>query len=212
MSRPTDLELMAYFDGEIDEPRRSEIARWLQGDAGEDEARAAHQKLAGLALGAEWVEAVEPRAMGADASAVDAILAAVRADQERPSPSAGSRGPANDNHRWTVGFLGLVSAAAAAVFLWPRAPAPTAGGTSAGSSGTSTTTAAASVVAGAAAASSVVDAVAEADDDLQGVQVATIDFGARTGAIYNVVSDALQDGGSGAEKHVATTVVWITDP
>jgi hypothetical protein len=77
---------------------------------------------------------------------------------------------------------------------------------------TITTTAAASVVVGAASASSVVDAVAEADDDLQGVQVATIDFGTRTGAIYNVVSDVLQDGGAGAEKHVATTVVWITDP
>ena len=36
---------------------------------------------------------------------------------------------------------------------------------------------------------------------------ATIDFGTRTGAIYNVVSDVLQDGGAGAEKHVATTVV-----
>jgi anti-sigma factor RsiW len=212
MSRPTDLELMAYFDGELDEPRRSEIARWLEGDAAEHEARAAHQKLAGLALGAEWVQAAEPRATEADASAVDSILAAVRADQERPSPSVDSRGPANDNQRWTVGFLGLLSAAAAAVFLWPRTPAPTAGGASAGSSGSVTTTAAASVVVGAASASSVVDAVAEADDDLQGVQVATIDFGTRTGAIYNVVSDVLQDGGAGAEKHVATTVVWITDP
>jgi anti-sigma factor RsiW len=212
MSRPTDLELMAYFDGELEEPRRTEVTRWLESDAAGDDVGAAQQKLAGLALGAEWVQSTAPRTTEADPAAVDAILAAIRTEQVPSASPTVSREAANDNQRWTVGVLALVSAAAAALFLWPRAPDTPPGVASAGSSAPRTVTSSASMIAGTTASSGAVDAAVGVDDDVQGVQVATIDFGARTGAIYNVVSDVFQDGGAGAEKHVATTVVWIADP
>ena len=210
MNRPNDLELMAYFDGELEEPRRAEVARWLEDPAMAEDARSARQKLAGLALGAEIVRSAEPRADEPDPSAVEAILAAVAAEAGPVPVRAASNAVANDNHRWGVGLLGLAVAAAAAVLLWPSAPNTTPGVASAVSTGT--TLAAVSVAAPPSASTGANEALAETDEEVQAVQVATVDFGTRTGAIYNVVSDVLQDGGSGAEKHVATTVVWIADP
>ena len=73
MKAPTDLELMMYFDGELDEPRLSEVRAFVEG------AGPARSKLAGLSLGSELLrESALARAASAD-DLTDAIMAKISA-------------------------------------------------------------------------------------------------------------------------------------
>ena len=67
-TRPTDLELMAFADGELDEPRRAEVEAFLASSAD------ARGKLAGMGLVGELVR---ERAASHDVDLTDAILGRV---------------------------------------------------------------------------------------------------------------------------------------
>lgn len=152
MKAPTDLELMMYFDGELDEPRLSEVRTFVEG------AGPARSKLAGLGLGSELLrESALARAASAD-DLTDLIMAKVTgsapAAKERtnvvaigdakkskdaaPLHLGGPKlkepaltevtGPlkdsasANENGRVIFGLAAMAAAAAAALFIWGRTP------------------------------------------------------------------------------------------
>jgi len=135
------------------------------------------------------------------------------------SPAAGSSPnplrdrPANDNSRSIFGFALAAAAAAAALFFWGKsseehdvgkspiamsAPPvdPTAGDVAPIPS---------NEVVGALAVDPQSD---PAEETRYGVEVASVDFGTRTGAIYYVPAVDLDDA---ATKAAVTTVVWLND-
>lgn len=221
---PTDLELMAYFDGELDGERALEVARYLEAT------ESARQKLDGLSVLGSWVRAqhAEPgheRLTGGPELAAaslgegftDALMARIEAESagegersadppraQRPPrvevPSASV--PANDNGRLLWGLVAAAAAAAAGLFLWGKGlsgldESQVARVIGAPALSTSSATVAAS--------SSSAAAVAEADDDSTGVEIAAVDFGAATGAIYYVPK------GDDLVGAATTTVVWLAD-
>lgn len=144
MSAPTDLELMMYFDGELDEPRASEVRAFVEGSA------RARQKLDGLSLVGV---AVEERARARESSfpdLTDSIMARVSAeaagrtaDAQEPHADRAPEAPpvrpkpldtpkkleiaapaANDNGRLIFGLAAFAAVAAAALFMWGRSPEP----------------------------------------------------------------------------------------
>jgi len=152
MTPPTDLELMMYFDGELEEPRSSEVRAFLA-PSEMGSSSGAHGKLGGLSLIATLVrENAHASAAQADSIAGD-VMKQIDAEQPRalkiglakpkPEPigsrvkvpvlvSRALRAPAaaaNDNGRLIFGLSALAAAAAAVLFLWgknPPAEAPTA--------------------------------------------------------------------------------------
>ncbi len=72
MSSPTDLELMMYADGELTEPRSSEVARFLEASESSKEAL---QKLRGMTIVGDLVR--EHSARLATAHAADDIVSSV---------------------------------------------------------------------------------------------------------------------------------------
>ncbi|MFO0549245.1 MAG: hypothetical protein U0271_12710 [Polyangiaceae bacterium] len=147
-SPPTDLELMMYFDGELDEPRRTEVERFVGGD------RVALGKLGGLGLVGAGVRN-EAAGWSSKVSLTDAIMRTVESSSAKsqdtarvvtaatPSvettgtpierkriptleavPSsrmaASSKRAANDNGRSIFALAGLAAAAAVALFVWGR--------------------------------------------------------------------------------------------
>jgi anti-sigma factor RsiW len=220
MSRaPTDLELMLHFDGELEEPRRSEVAEWLRSAP---DAAVAHQKLRGLELGARWTQTVALEGdveHGFDPAAVDAIVA--RASREAPMGAVPSRA-SNDNgarSKRRVAVAGFFVTAAAAAAAWigfvlvdgtstderARAAAGSsrvelaALGRSASSASYGTS---AMGVAPLGFGSGVVVDDAAPVEESAGVRVDSIDFGAQSGTIYSVMGDP---------RGTATTVLWVAD-
>lgn len=224
---PTDLELMAYFDGELEAERALEVERYLEAT------ESARQKLDGLSVLGSWVRvhdavsrsAHEPaelagaslRGSGEGEGFTDALMARIegqalgegelRADQraeQRPPrvgmPSAPS--PANDNGRLLWGLVAAAAAAAAGLFLWGKGLAGLDESEVARAIGAPTPSASS---APAVAAPSSTAAVAERDDDSTGMEIAAVDFGAATGAIYYVPK------GDNLVGAATTTVVWLAD-
>lgn len=155
---PSDLELMLYFDGELEEPRRAEVAAFVGADL------RARSKVAGLRIAAALVQN-EPRPLAAADDIADLVMARIAANGAQdpavtpahdpaalplqPAPSlvaapvvspaprlapqpihAPARPAANDNgRRMLVGLVALVAAAAAAFAVWGRGPSGPAAST-----------------------------------------------------------------------------------
>lgn len=219
---PSDLELMMYFDGELDEPRRSEVAAFVGAD------RAARSKVAGLDLASALVRE-HAQSMSAADDIADLLMAKIAANgaQIAPQPLASTRRPAaspeplpavapagpvaNDNgRRILVGLTALVAAAAAVFAVWSRQPAGPSGSTAQGP--VAVQTAPQSPITAKAAPASPPSAVAEIDsaavaaepDSEPGVEVAAVNFGAHMGSIFYVPSGSI-------EAKRTTTVVWLAD-
>lgn len=212
---PTDVELMEYFDGELAEPRLSEVRDFVQRDA------AAQAKMTGLDAVSRLVQA---RAETSSASFGDFDLASsvlARAEREassdpppsrsihsaRPRKSVGAPAPAatkpaNDNAT-RIYFLAGLAAVAAVVFLWWGRSAPDQAleaTNTAEPAGSTLVEVATTVTAEDRTAPPV---VAEADPpDQTGVEVASVDFGRRSGAIFHVPTDV---------RGATTTVLWLSD-
>lgn len=221
---------MAYFDGEIEEPRRSAVAAFIAAD------RRASTKLSGLRVTSAFVQDQPARATAADDIA-DKVMARIASEAApsrdakiipfpgssaqprvatppqplaRPLPVA-RRG--NDNARWFFGAVGLVAAAAAAAafVLWGRTD--TGSGAPSGSGPVAAVTAPTSAIVASAASTTSgaepeIDAVAPAvspEGDMEhGVEVAAVNFGAHMGSIFYVPSGSV-------EANRTTTVVWLAD-
>lgn len=217
---PSDLELMAYFDGELEEPRKSAVAAFL------GESAQARNKLAGLSITSGVVRS-RPLDLSAADDIADLVMAKIAADPAESAPTPPAKvvplrtaaatparlppaKPANDNVRRILGVAALAVAAAAALTLWgrqntgpggPATQAPVA--LSAPSSASpSPDRPAASTPAPATDATSVA-ASAETDAE-HGVEVAAVNFGAHMGSIFYVPSGSI-------EANRTTTVVWLAD-
>jgi len=213
---PTELELMAYYDGELPEDRARDVERWLEAEeAGLDDVY--ERMAAGFDLVGRFVRDDGARIASAAPSIADAVMASLAAEKtaERAPPAQ---------------FVSAPTAADAR----PRlvrvdADVPTLHQLSASQPRSKRRTvrqlvAAGGVLAAAAACLMVVLAgqgdapigeeppvptllvatapvLAAPDPDAAGVAVDTVDFGAKVGTIFLQRGDAAS----------ATTVVWIKD-
>lgn len=218
MTRPTDHELMLFADGELDEARSAEIEAFMLRDA------PMRAKLSSL----HFVGAlVREQTSSFDASPADGIADALMAqiaaedatgksakmgadvirfpvegraanDTQRASP-AQPRKRANDSARTIYLLAAAAVAAAAGMVLWSQADSalpvarPIAALIEAAPQAVLDT------------AKPVLDAPTPDADVEAGVEVAAVDFGSRTGAIFYVP-------GEGVASRATTTVVWVNDP
>ncbi len=201
MKAPTDLEWMMFHDGELDEPRRSELASLLEVEA------TPSKKLRGLEVLGVLVRS-EP---ATEVNLTDVIMGRIataessakpRVVPEQPVVTKSDAPVANDNGKLLFGLTGLAAAAAVALFVW--------GGSEPGPSLPAEPVAqvqeAPPVVATAAAADRAPiipreDAPALEESGLPAVEVASVDFGSRVGAVIYMDEP----------KGATTTVVWLTD-
>ena len=210
---PSDLELMLYADGELEEDRIPVVEAFL---AREPNAR---RKLTSLGLVSGLVrERAVASASPADGIA-DALMAQIAAEtstngvghaiatspREVPAPPkiapvAAAAKPANDNARGIFALAAAAIAAAAALMIWGRAaevPSDVA------SNRPTVQTETRPIVVAPPAMIKVAEPAAEADGE-HGVEVAAVDFGARVGSIFYVPTGS-------AASNATTTVVWLND-
>ena len=214
-----DLELMRYFDGELEDDLVEAFV------AGNDEARS---KLAGLALSAAILrEQVDddPRGDGI----ADLVMGALDGDGTledddalegeaglKDTPDAGgavqldgpAAKPANDNSRTIYVLAAAAAAVAAGMVLWGRMAPPSDvvadGRTGPTSMLTPTLTEAPAATDRAnpqVGAQGELAGSAVEEDAALGVEVAAVDFGTQAGSVFYV------PGGAEGE----TAVVWVTD-
>jgi anti-sigma factor RsiW len=211
---PSDLELMLYADGELEDERIADVEAFL---AREPNAR---RKLTSLGFVSGLVrERAVASASPADGIA-DALMAQITAEagtngvvhavatplREVPAPmklapvAPRPTKAANDNSRGIFALAAAAIAAAAALMIWGRSAEvhpdiasnpPTA------------QTEARPLVVTPPAQIKVVEPVADADGE-HGVEVAAVDFGARMGSIFYVPTGS-------AASNATTTVVWLND-
>ena len=206
---PSDLELMLYADGELEEPRLAEVEAYLSRPG------PARTKIRALDLASALVRESAPAPADGLTDAIMARIQAEGAAQPAPVklatvhalpvratlPRSASK-PANDGSRGIFTLAAVAFAAAAGLMLWGKAhlaqdpqahlrpiPAQTPAQTSA----------VARVEPPAPARP--VDA---AEDDDHGVEVASVNFGSRTGSIFYVPKGV-------AASNATTTVVWLND-
>jgi hypothetical protein len=225
---PTDLELMLYADGELEEGRCREVEAYVTRDA------RCRAKVAGL----EVVGAVFRERAGGTSAAddiADAVMARIQVEA-RSGMSAGARAtvngtdgsgearavgstelsslaggaapkaastsfehrPANDNARRIFTLAALAVAAAAAMMIWGR----TEGEPPPIASTVRPSAVTVEVPLQPEPAPTVLAEPASAAHP--GVEVAAVDFGARMGTIFYIPS------GSAASSET-TTVVWLSD-
>ncbi|MEP7126002.1 MAG: hypothetical protein ABJE95_34030 [Byssovorax sp.] len=214
---PSDLELMLFADGELDGERVAVVEAFLAHNAD------ARHKLSSLGLVSELVrERAVASASPADDIA-DALMAQIAAEAGTngvahavPAPpreiaasaklipvaSAAPRAskPANDNARSIFALAAVAIAAAAALMIWGRAADHHP---EVASNLPAVQTEARPIVVAPPAPIKVVEPVADTDGE-HGVEVAAVDFGARTGSIFYVPTGS-------AASNATTTVVWLND-
>ncbi|KYG10143.1 hypothetical protein BE21_13830 [Sorangium cellulosum] len=211
---PTDLELMLYVDGELDEARHRQVEEYVLHDP------RCRAKVAGLVTAADMIRDSALASSAADGIA-DGVMAKILEGQGAAAkanggaavqplaaspPAAPPRArarlqgsPANDNARGIFALTALAVAAAAAMMVWGRtdveapsaaltAPAPPA-----------------ELAPPLAAPTHEPVAAPSAEGEIEpGVEVAAVDFGARMGSIFYVPREAAASGPT-------TTVVWLSD-
>jgi hypothetical protein len=229
---PSDLELMRFFDGELDDDEReAEIEAWLE----EDDAHDGRDKLADLGLVAGIV-AEEAMARAADIDLVDAVMDGLdeaeelegAADAEAevvelPRPVARERAELPEVAGAASGAAGSSRAAgsshaaandnARSIYGLAAVAAAIAAGLFFWGRSDPTAELAhvparppiEETVVAPAATPAAPEALADAvaeEDEDPTVEVAAVDFGSNSGSVFYV---------SGDENAAATAVVWITD-
>lgn len=202
---PTELELMAYYDGELSPERTREVERWLADEeAALDDAYG--QLADGLDLVGRVVRDATARTASAAPSAVDGIMAKIAAERAAAAPpalvapivrqdadvdtllrlSAAQPRSKRRTVRQIVAAVGVLAAAAACmvVVLAGQADAPI------GEEPPVPTMLVATA-----------PVLVVPDPGSSGIAVDTVDFGAKVGTIFLQRGDAAS----------ATTVVWIKD-
>jgi anti-sigma factor RsiW len=219
---PSDVELMMYHDGELEEPRRSEVAAFVGSNS------RARNKVTGLRLASALVQE-QAQALSAADDIADLVMAKIGATSGSPSRANGMsaaepqplplapivaapRGAvANDNgRRILVGVTALVAVAAAVLAVWSRQPsgpsdAPTLTPVAVQTAAQSPSTARTPPATPPSTASEIDAAALSPDTDSEhGVEVAAVNFGAHMGSIFYVPSGSV-------EANRTTTVVWLAD-
>ncbi|AUX36496.1 MULTISPECIES: anti-sigma factor [Sorangium] len=211
---PTDLELMLYVDGELDEARHRQVEEYVLHDP------RCRAKVAGLVTAADMIRDSALASSAADGIA-DGVMAKIlegqgavakanggavvqplAASPPAAPPRARARlqgSPANDNARGIFALTALAVAAAAAMMVWGRTDveAPSAALTA--------TAPSAELAPPPAAPTHEPVAAPTAEGEIEpGVEIAAVDFGARMGSIFYVPREAAASGPT-------TTVVWLSD-
>ena len=200
MKRPTDLELMAFADGELDPDRAAEISAFLaeRPDAGEvvEAVRdlGDHVRHAAIALDGKPAEGAADIADDVMA-AIARLEAASRNAASIPPPTAHrsvrpataggrvSSSPARGRVAPPAAIVALL-AVAAGVFVWSRASVPD------------------SAIGPVASFAPAVESLPDPGDDrAPGAQIDAVDFGGNQGAVFYVPGQA----------NTATAVVWIAE-
>jgi anti-sigma factor RsiW len=218
---PTDLELMLYVDGELDEARHRQVEEYVLLDP------RCRAKVAALVTAADMVRDSALASSAADGIA-DGVMAKIlegqggvaRAEGDsvvRPvaSPPSGDPprararlqgSPANDNARGIFALTALAVAAAAALMVWGKmgVETPTAELTRSAPSALLAPPPAAPSALPEAPAKEPAAAPSVEGEVEPGVEIAAVDFGARMGTIFYVPREAVASG-------PATTVVWLSD-
>lgn len=218
-SPPTDLELMLWADGELDEGRAREVEAYVLRDA------SSRAKVAGMDVVGAAIREHEPSTL-ADGIA-DAVMARVEREgangigrvdavrkrvngvepgadpasaTRRLAPVAAPQQPANDSSARRIFVLAAIAAAVAAgLMIWGRMDAePHRAEIQAPPS-------AEVVVVPAPSQRPAPEApAAPGDEGEPGVEVAAVDFGARMGTIFYIPTGS-------SEHSPTTTVVWLSD-
>ncbi|MCC6553889.1 MAG: hypothetical protein IT372_12840 [Polyangiaceae bacterium] len=221
---PTDLELMLYVDGELDELRHREVEAHVLRDArcrakiaGLDVTGAAVRDralsspladgIAGavmdrIARGDVGGAAASPHARTANGAAKPISAADLAGRAARPSGQGAGRfekKPANDNARGIFVLAAIAAAAAAAMMIWGRMEAEPPRVASSPQAPPIE-----SVAEPAPAPPEPVVSAGGEGEAKPGVEVAAVDFGARMGTIFYVPT------GSTASSPT-TTVVWLSE-
>lgn len=208
---PTDLELMLYVDGELDEARRLQVEHYLLHDP------SCRAKVEGLTAVADVIRDSALASSAAADGIADVVMAKI--GEERSSaaevtgnadvpplaaPPPGARAPfqkapANDNARGIVALAALAAAAAAAMMIWgrtePEAPRAV----------TASPPPAEVAAPQAPPGDEPTVAAPPAEGEIgPGVEIAAVDFGARMGTVFYVPREATASGPT-------TTVVWLSD-
>lgn len=206
------MDLMLYFDGELEDSRRAEIEAYLDSDAG------ARSKMSGLRVTSEIVRAQAlSSARGGDIA--DLVMAKIEADAVVPPANNGASveptdlaraakvrptKAANDNSRGIFTLAAIAVAAAAAMMVWGQTgnePVRSADNTPRTAEVAPTVEQAQSP---APAPAPQAEAAALDADVEHGVEVAAVDFGSHMGTIFYVPTGA-------AASNAMTTVVWVDD-
>jgi hypothetical protein len=209
---PSDLELMLYADGELDEERRAAVEAFLARSAAGSAKLSALNFVSGIvrddALAAaaqadDIADAVMAKltANGAGAASTihaSPIMAPVATGAPLPAPRAKA---ANDNARGIFAIAAIAVAAAAGLFIWGRMD--TSSGTSEHPIAAMTSTPEQLPAPPAPVKAAEATPSADAEDE-HGVEVAAVDFGARMGTIFYVPTGS-------AASNATTTVVWLND-
>ncbi|XXT17664.1 hypothetical protein WME94_46280 [Sorangium sp. So ce429] len=210
---PTDLELMLYVDGELDEARHRQVEEYVLHDP------RCRAKVAGLVTAADMIRDGALASSAADRIA-DEVMAKIHAapaavatsdsgaaarpiaapSGEMPrAPARLRQPPANDNARGIFALTALAVAAAAALMVWGRM------GVEAPSAALPTPSPAEVLAPPPVAPANEPTAAPSAEGEVEpGVEIAAVDFGARMGTIFYVPREAVASGPT-------TTVVWLSD-
>lgn len=213
--RPTDMELMLYVDGELDEARRAEIEAHLS------QSESGRRKVAALRIGSGMVRehslasakdfditsavmakldavAVDPPSKPAKKESAGADIIALR--DRRPGATDRSKA-ANDNSRSIFTLAAIAVAAAAGLMIWGQMGADP--GRSADRAPVPAQEAPVIPAPPEKPVAPPPEAASVETEEEHGVEVAAVDFGAHMGTIFYVPTDAV----AGA----TTTVVWVDD-
>jgi anti-sigma factor RsiW len=210
---PSDLELMLYADGELPEERLAEVEAYLERTAsGRAKVRALdftsalirEEALASAARAGDLTDAIFARIQAEAPPVVEAApvkLATVHAlPVAKRVPGLQQKKPANDGSRAIFTLAAVAFAAAAGLMLWGKmriAPDPQA---HLRPMPVQTAVVARTELPVPAKSAEI---AAEGDDD-HGVEVATVNFGSRSGSIFYVPKGV-------AASNATTTVVWLND-
>jgi negative regulator of sigma E activity len=186
MSRPTALELMAYFDGELDEARAAEVAAFLAQDEGGAETLTQLTTLGDHVRGATVGRGAEVDVADDVMAAIERVETAAKNAASMPPPPVrrSTRPPAKARPmRLAPAAMGVMLAVAAAFALWWRAELP-------------------AVSTGQIASLHLPTPDVPVDDDRHaGAEIDAVDFGNNAGAIFYVPGPS----------DTATAVVWIEE-
>ncbi|WP_437620754.1 anti-sigma factor family protein [Sorangium sp. So ce1151] len=210
---PTDLELMLYVDGELDEARHRQVEEYVLHDP------RCRAKVAGLVTAADMIRdgalassaadgiagevmakihAAPAASATSDSGAAARPIAAPSGELPR-APARLRQPPANDNARGIFALTALAVAAAAALMVWGRM------GVEAPSAALPTPSPVEVLAPPPVAPAHEPTAAPSAEGEVEpGVEIAAVDFGARMGTIFYVPREAVASGPT-------TTVVWLSD-
>ncbi len=214
-SKPSDMELMLYVDGELDDARHNEVSAHLEHS---EEAR---HKVAALRMVSNAVRGQNENLLPSIdiASAVMAKIESGEASEagaaggakvielrgSKPAKQGGAKATnsANDNARGIFTLAAIAVAAAAGMMIWGRMDAAPRQSAQVNQPVITQTQEAVAASAESAAPSAAAEAANSDNEPEHGVEVAAVDFGAHMGSIFYVPAETVAGG--------TTTVVWVED-